>query len=151
MAEHRGSSHANTPVPPWYAGMCRLSPPPSPAEEAADSAIDSWIRAVRFRRDLERALRPHGLTFALWRVLHIADRMIRTLGDAVTQNDVARRADLHPSTVSYLMGTLAERALVDRAPDYFGTAWRVYLTSDGKALLAATRTIAIAHGYLLPP
>ena len=151
MAEQTGNERASALDEPWYAGMCRLSPPPSPAEEAADAAIEAWIRAARFRRALERALRPHGLTFALWRVLHIADRMIRTLGDAVTQNDVARRADLHPSTISYLMGTLARRALVDRAPDYFGTAWRIYLTKDGKALLAATRTIAIAHGYLSPP
>lgn len=78
--------------------------------------------------------------------------MIRTLEDAVTQVDIARRADLHPNSISYLMRVLSERGLVSRAPDVFGTAWRIYLTEEGEALLAESRAIAIRHGYaaLLP-
>jgi DNA-binding MarR family transcriptional regulator len=77
--------------------------------------------------------------------------MIRTVSEAVTQIDIARRADLDPSTVSYLMAILAERDLIDRAPDRFGTAWRILLTDQGQALLADTRTIAIRHGFVSPP
>jgi DNA-binding MarR family transcriptional regulator len=135
----------------WAIGICRRPLALSPPEQAADTAIEQWAKATRFRRDLERALGPHSLTFALWRVLHIADRIIRETDDAVSQTAIANRTGLKAASVSYVMKVLAERNLIDRAPDMCGTAWRIYLTDRGRELLASSRTIALEHGYLDPP
>ncbi|HEX7454097.1 MAG TPA: hypothetical protein VF294_17510 [Polyangiaceae bacterium] len=78
------------------------------------------------------------MSFSLWWVLYTTDQLIRELDDdhAISQQAVSLRTKLDKSTVSYLMGILAERALVDRGPDAFDRSYRIILTQKGRQLLA---------------
>jgi DNA-binding MarR family transcriptional regulator len=93
---------------------------------------------MSFRRVAEAELRAHELSFALWWTLYTTDQLIRELKDdhAVSQQAVSLRTELDKSTISYLMGVLADRALVDRGPDAFDRSWRIILTKKGRHLLA---------------
>jgi DNA-binding MarR family transcriptional regulator len=93
---------------------------------------------MNFRRVAEAELRAHDVSFALWWVLYTTDQLIRELedDDAISQQAVSLRTELDKSTVSYLMGILADRALVDRGPDAFDRSYRIGLTSKGERLLA---------------
>ncbi|HEY1535721.1 MAG TPA: hypothetical protein VGF76_16990 [Polyangiaceae bacterium] len=93
---------------------------------------------MHFRRLAEAELGAHDISFALWWVLYTTDQLIRELEDdhAISQQAVSLRTELEKSTVSYLMGVLADRALVDRGPDAFDRSYRVGLTSKGERLLA---------------
>jgi DNA-binding MarR family transcriptional regulator len=106
--------------------------------------LETWVHAARLRRAVEVALRRSGLSFALWWTLYTTDQLIREVGDAVSQQSVARRMDLDKSSVSYLMTTLANRGLVDRGPDAFSWMYRIWLSDKGSALLAAS-TIAVTR------
>ena len=114
-------------------------PRPSRQQElAADALIRTWTRALSFRRAAEAELRAHDTSFALWWVLHTTDQLIRELDDdhAVSQQAVCLRTELGKSTVSNLMGVLADRDLVDRGPDAFDRSYRIILTQKGQQLLA---------------
>ena len=128
----------------------RWSPPPRPMETASDlkaresarALIVLWLNATRARHRAERALRRHDLSFPLWWVLYVTDELIRESSDAVSQRAVSRRTELDKATVSYLMGVLARRSLVDRGPEFGGTSYRIWLTASGETLLEqATRAL----------
>lgn len=106
-------------------------------EVVIDAAVAACVKAARFRRRCTVALRPFGLSFPLWCVLAVTDRLIRESNDAVSQVDVGRRAELDKNTVSYSMRRLEELGLVDRGPDEWCFAWRVILTCTGERLLQA--------------
>jgi DNA-binding MarR family transcriptional regulator len=105
---------------------------------AADALIRTWIKAMSFRRVAEVELRAHDVSFALWWVLYTTDQLISELDDdhAISQQAVSLRTELDKSSVSYLMGVLADRALVDRGPDPFDRSYRIILTQKGRQLLA---------------
>ena len=95
------------------------------------------MNAMRVRRAVEAELRVHDLSFPLWWVLHTTHRLIHALDDdhAVSQRAVSQRTELDKGTMSYLMGVLAERGLVDRGPDPFDRSYRIGLTRKGQRLL----------------
>jgi DNA-binding MarR family transcriptional regulator len=112
------------------------------AREGARALIELWMLATAARKRAEAALRAHGLSFPLWWVLYVTDELIRKTSDAVSQRAIARRTKLDKATVSYLMGVLAERSLVDRGPEFGGPSYRIWLTKKGENLLAqASRSI----------
>ena len=115
------------------------------ARAGARALIALWMEATRARQRTERTLSPYGLSFPLWWVLYATDELIRETSDAVGQRAVSCRTGLDKATVSYLMGVLAERSLVDRGPQFGGTSYRIWLTKKGETLLAqASRAVELA-------
>jgi DNA-binding MarR family transcriptional regulator len=108
-------------------------------EAYVDQVLRAWVRVMRFGRRVGEALRAHGLSFALFRVLEATDRSIREMGDAVSQRDVVQACGLAKSSVCSLMRTLERRGLVDIGFDQWGFAQRIGLTTAGEASLAGAR------------
>ena len=100
---------------------------------AGDEGIQRWLAAVRWRRRVERALAPLKLTLAQWLVLDASDRLICASNDAVSQIDVARYLEMDKATLCQVMQRLDRRGLVDQAPEFRGTAYRIYLSEAGKS------------------
>jgi DNA-binding MarR family transcriptional regulator len=94
-----------------------------------------WKAAMRWRRGVDVALARTGLTFTQWLVLDALRELIAETDDAAIQIEVAARVELDQGTVSLVMRTLADKGLVDRAPDITGRAWRIYLTEPAERLL----------------
>ena len=121
--------------------------PPSPRleivrsedEQYVDQVLGAWLRVMRFARQVSTALRSHGLSFALFRVLEATDRSQRERRDAVSQQDVVLACKLGKSSVCSLMRTLERRGLVDIGFDQWGFAHRIILTNSGRAALAGAR------------
>jgi len=114
-----------------------------PAETAAAKArrgaralIAQWTQATRARQRAEAALRKHELSFSLWWVLYTTSELIRENSDAVSQRAVCLRTGLDKATMSYLMGVLETRALIDRGPEFGGASYRIWLTNLGEDKLA---------------
>jgi DNA-binding MarR family transcriptional regulator len=93
--------------------------------------IASWRAAVRWRREVERALEDVGLTLIQWLVLDAAATLVREQRDAVSQSAIGRRVEIDRATLSELMMRLAERGLVDRDIDATGSSYRIYITDSG--------------------
>jgi DNA-binding MarR family transcriptional regulator len=68
-------------------------------------------------------------------VLDATARAIADSGDAVSQSDVARLCELDRMTVSQVMKALDVRGFVDRAPDFQGIAYRIFLSRRGEQTL----------------
>jgi DNA-binding MarR family transcriptional regulator len=117
-------------VPPRAAPQHRARAIPTAA------AVERYLAAWRWRRDVEHRLRRVGLTFSQWFVLDAVKRLIRDTNDAVNQNDVAWLTELDRMTVSQVMTTLAERGQVDRDTDVVGRGYRIWVTSKGEKTLA---------------
>ncbi len=109
-------------------------------DDDPDSVLASLAHAARVRRAVEAELRPHGISFALWRVLYVTSKLSQRARDAVSQHEVALATDLDKSTVSGLMGVLLQRGLVDCGPDGLTWSYRIWPTKTGTALLEATKT-----------
>lgn len=90
---------------------------------------------MRWRRGLEAVVAPAGLSFTQWLVLEALRQLISETGDAVNQNEVARRLELDRMTISAVMRRLEQKQWVDRASDLTGRAWRIFLTRRAAALL----------------
>jgi DNA-binding MarR family transcriptional regulator len=101
---------------------------------AGDEGIQRWLAGVRWRRRVERALKPLKLTLAQWRVLDAMARLIRESDDAVSQIQVARHIQMEKTTLCRVMRCLERRGLVDQAPEFSGTAYRIFLTEMGESL-----------------
>lgn len=71
----------------------------------------------------------------------MTDELIRETSDAVSQRAVRIRTQLDKATVSYLMGVLATRDLVDRGPEFDGPSYRIWLTESGRDLLARASSV----------
>jgi DNA-binding MarR family transcriptional regulator len=97
-----------------------------------------WKAAMQWRRAVEGALAGTGLTFTQWLLLDALGELTAETNDAAIQSEVAARVGLDQGTVSLVMGTLADKALVDRAPDITGRAWRTYLTKRAQQILRDT-------------
>lgn len=104
--------------------------------ESARALIALWMHANRVRQRAEAVLRAYDLSFPLWWVLYATEQLIRETSDAISQRAVSRHTNLDKATVSYLMGVLAKRSLVDRGPEFGGTSYRIWLTEKGEILLA---------------
>jgi DNA-binding MarR family transcriptional regulator len=94
---------------------------------------------MRWRRDVERALAPVGLTFTQWLVLEATADLVREIDDAVSQAEVARRTEIDKMTTSQVMKTLESKGLVDRGPDLTGRAYRIWVTTRGSQLARRAR------------
>lgn len=99
------------------------------------TAREAYLNAWRWRRAVEAEVRTLGLTFAQWFVLDATARATRREDDAVSQSSVAAGTELDRQTISQVMQVLDGLGLVDRAPDYTGRAYRVYLTTKGERVL----------------
>jgi Mn-dependent DtxR family transcriptional regulator len=97
---------------------------------------------MRFRRKLNRALRPFEISFAEWRVLEATSRLFRQTGDAVSHLDVSRDLDLGESSVSRLMWKLSRRDLVSHDLDAWGLYLRVLMTEQGERLVVEGGEVA---------
>ena len=106
------------------------------ARKGARTLIALWMRATEARQRAEAVLRAFHLSFPLWWVLYVTDQLIRETSDAVSQRAVSLHTKVDKATVSYLMGVLAERSLVDRGPEFGGNSYRIWLTKEGEVLLA---------------
>jgi len=93
--------------------------------------IASWRAAVRWRREVERALGELGLTLIQWLVLDAAAALVREQRDAVSQSEIGRRVEIDRATLSDVMMRLAQRGLVDRDIDATGASYRIYVTDVG--------------------
>jgi DNA-binding MarR family transcriptional regulator len=121
------------------AGDAALPQGPESAGNSFDIWLHRWRRAMHWRRGVEAALRPLGLTLAQWRVLDGLATLIRETGDAVSQVQVARRLEMDKSTLSQVMDVLVRRQFIDRDLSYSSPAYRIYLTELGKGTAAEGR------------
>jgi DNA-binding MarR family transcriptional regulator len=98
-----------------------------------------WLKAMRWRRTVEAALRGCGVTFTQWLVLDALETLIRETEDAVSHSQVAAHLELDRATIGAVMRLLERKGLVSHGDAYMSKAWRVILTHESKALLAAQR------------
>jgi DNA-binding MarR family transcriptional regulator len=103
---------------------------------AASEAVERWRAAQRWRRWANAELASVGLTLTQWLVLESARALVRESGDAVSQKEVSVRVELDQMTVSQVMRVLDKKGFVSRGPDMEGRAYRVFVTSQGDALVA---------------
>ncbi len=111
----------------------------SDEEQRWDEAMAVWRSARLFQRRAKRETRGQGISFARWQVLDVTERLISQKGDAVSQLEVARGAQLAESTVSELIGPLMLDGLVDVRPDAWGASYRIWMTEEGERLVATLR------------
>ena len=115
-----------------------------PVEKATDEVLELWARAAEFRRRVNRLLRTHGATLSQWRLLHAAERLVEETDEMVSQLEIARRAKMDANTASALTFRLGEKGWLSWGPDCYDFAYRIFVTDEGKALLAATRGLLLA-------
>lgn len=102
-----------------------------------------WRITHRYQREVDQALRPHGLTHLQFVTLALVAWMGRDGGSA-TQAEVARFGDIHPMQVSAVMRALSRKGLVRRMPaPGSGPAKAVAATADGIAALRVALPLAI--------
>src|SRR5689334_12779123 len=128
---------------PYYSRPLRPKLEPLRNEQQAmlEGRLRGYARAEEFGRAATKALRPFELTFPLWRVLHALDRLTTWYSDAVAQWEVVEHTGLDKNTVSFLMRRLVLRGLVDRGPDNWCLAYRIWLSTSGEDLMARTRPV----------
>lgn len=104
-----------------------------------DLAMHRCRQARQFAKAAQRIAVARGLSFIDWQVLEVTNRWVREKGDAVSQREVARRAELAKSTVCETMQRSRRAGLVDIAPDQWGISDRILVTDRGTSLLAKLR------------
>jgi DNA-binding MarR family transcriptional regulator len=117
---------------------------PSTPGTAWSRSKEHWLAAMRWRREVEEALSPLGLTFTRWLVLEAARDKIVETDDAVSQTTVATHCELDKATVSQVMASLEKDGLVDRGPDLSTRGYRVILTQKGHGIAERAATL-VAH------
>ncbi|MDF3853763.1 MarR family winged helix-turn-helix transcriptional regulator [Paracoccus sp. P2] len=92
----------------------------------------------QWRRAVEQALAPAGLTDATWApLIHLAEG-----GDGISQTELAARLALDGSTLVRLLDLLEGRGLVERRPDPADRrARRILLTAAGRDEVARLRRL----------
>jgi hypothetical protein len=118
-------------------------------EAAADDAMAVWSRAARFRRCVQRELRPLDLTFAQWRFLDGIDRLVRERRDAASQQDLVRRAEMDENTASAIMARLRDKGFLCYDLDAWGVCYRILLSDKAKRALRAARRIVVKASVVL--
>lgn len=90
------------------------------------------------RRELDRRLKPLGLTQVQWRALAILSRQ-----EGINQATLAERLEVRPITLGRLIDRLEAAGWVERRPDPGDRrACRLYLTSQVQPLLTQIRAEA---------
>jgi len=118
-------------------------------EQRWDAAMGVWRCAREFQRRAKRLTLARGISFPRWQLLDVTQRLIRQKGDAVSQREVARGAQLGESTVSELMGPLMWDGFVDIGPDAWGVSYRIWMTEHGEQLVASLRAELLDVASLL--
>lgn len=126
-------------------------PPPvlaarTPDELATFESLDSFKRAMGFRRALQQALKPLGISFAEWRVLEATARLVQQTGEPVSHLEVSRELELGEGCISRLMWQLARRGLVSHDLDGWGLQYRVLTTDESERLVLEAYVLASALG-----
>lgn len=124
----------------------RVPVPPSAEQVKAEELFRLWVNATAFRRAVNRKLRRQGTTFTQWRFLHTTELLVEEVGDMVSQQDIGRRAGIDENTASTLMQRLARKGWLSVGIGGERNAYRLFVTDQGKALLAATRRLILAAG-----
>jgi DNA-binding MarR family transcriptional regulator len=132
-AEDFGEPH---PFYPW------VPPAPVAGEVETVTALSRYKLATRFRRLLNRQLRPLGVSFAEWRVLDATSRLFFRTGEPVSHQDVARELDSGESSVSRLMWQLSLRGLLSHDIDGLNQCFRVRMTDASEPLVTQAYEIA---------
>jgi DNA-binding MarR family transcriptional regulator len=114
------------------------------ARDVVALAREDYLKAWRWRREVEKALKAAELTLTQWLVLDATSALSAETDDAVSQADVAERTELDKMTVSQVMKTLAERSLVERGPDSTRHAYRIVLAPRGEQTLRRANRAADA-------
>jgi DNA-binding MarR family transcriptional regulator len=115
---------------------------------AGDDRLWAWLdagaelreRADRLERTAEAVFAPFGLNLLEFLILRATDTLCRTLGDAVSQKQIAAEVGIGKMRTSRAMRALARRRLVDRGPSAMGLAYRVVVTTRGRNALRACRS-----------
>lgn len=103
-----------------------------------------WRVTHLYQREVERALRPHGLTHLQFTTLAMVGWMCRS-GEAPTQAELARAANIHSMQVSLMLKALETKGLVSRPRTAADSRVRyVEVTSAGVDALRTAFPIAIA-------
>ncbi|MDA2812651.1 MarR family transcriptional regulator [Nocardiopsis sp. RSe5-2] len=108
--------------------------PPAPADPAAAPPSFTYVAGrvdQGIRRELNRRLRPHGLSVPELTVLSVLAR--RT---GLSNAQLARRSMVTPQSMNQVLASLEQRSLVERTsdPDH-GRVRRTVLTPEGAAVL----------------
>jgi DNA-binding MarR family transcriptional regulator len=112
---------------------------------APDRAIGFvlWRIMHRYQRAVDRTLAPLDLTHLQFTTLAMTGWLCRT-GKAVTQSELAQRADIHAMQVSLMLRALEGKGLVTRLRSTTDTrAKRVEITSAGLEALRAAMPLVI--------
>jgi DNA-binding MarR family transcriptional regulator len=121
-----------------YRGVTRNAPRTTvdPSDAGIAEGFSRWRAAMRWQRELDRALAAHDLTHTQYLVLWAAAGAARAARDAVPQRAIAEAAGLDAATTSQIVRKLEERGLFDRRPTLGDArAWRVLVTRSGMQLL----------------
>lgn len=99
---------------------------------------------MKFRRRLQRLLRPLHVSFAEWRLLEATWRLIQDKAAPVSHLEVARELALGEDSVSRLMWRLSGKGLVSHDLDGLGLCYRVLLTDKSEHVVAAAYRLAVS-------
>jgi DNA-binding MarR family transcriptional regulator len=102
---------------------------------ASDIRKLEWLKAVRWRRKVEAALAPTGLTFTQWFVLEAIRELHEETDEDPIQNEIAMRVELDRATVSPIIRHLGHKGLLNRGVDRHFAAWSVTLEARAEGLL----------------
>jgi len=94
-----------------------------------------WLASMRWRRQIQSACAPSGLTFTQWLLLDSVRQLVAETEDAVIQAEIAARLELDSATISEVTQRLESKGLLSRGVDMTVKAWRVFLTEEGQQLL----------------
>ncbi len=106
-----------------------------------------WLHhaALEWRQQLDRALRPLGLTPTQFNLLASTGWLDRTRPSPPTQQQVADHAGTDRMMASKVLRTLEERGLVTREPDPDDArSLRLRLTSEGRNVTSRAVRLAVA-------
>lgn len=108
--------------------------------------------ATLWRTQLDRALRPHGMTLAIMRPM----AYLRMLPEGATQRDLAQTMNIDCSALVRVLDLLEKQNLITRKPDTQDRrAKRLFLTDAGQEQCRLFHTIAaeLEHDirHALPP
>ncbi|MEZ8142388.1 MarR family transcriptional regulator [Enterovibrio norvegicus FF-33] len=98
------------------------------------------VVAGQAEKELDAALKEHGLTVALWPTL-----MCLWEEEGVTQRQIAKKAKVESSTTTRTLDKLEKLGLVERRADPESRRnYRIYLTDKGRDLQAVISPLPLA-------
>ncbi|OEE85910.1 MarR family transcriptional regulator [Enterovibrio norvegicus FF-162] len=98
------------------------------------------VVAGQAEKELDAALKDHGLTVALWPTL-----MCLWEEEGVTQRQIAKKAKVESSTTTRTLDKLEKLGLVERRADPESRRnYRIYLTDKGRDLQAVISPLPLA-------